>query len=127
MGKSLDLSCQVTGRSMICLISYIMGIFLKSMASRLIKKQREKNQINKIRLVSRWSSKCLSTFEHARSIIYRRRWRTEEELSWATSRYGRMGTSSRRVASMQPERKVSSCHISFLVTKLLDQKRFLCV
>ena len=26
-----------------------MGLFLKSMASRLIKKQREKNQINKIR------------------------------------------------------------------------------
>ena len=49
MGKSLDLSCQVTGRSMICLIPYIMGLFLKSMASRLIKKQREKNPINKIR------------------------------------------------------------------------------
>ena len=27
MGKSLDLSCWVTGRSMICLIAYITGLF----------------------------------------------------------------------------------------------------
>ena len=48
-------------------------------------------------------------------------------LAWATGRNGRTGTSPRQAASMQPERKVSSCHISFLITKPLDQKCFPCV
>ena len=39
MGKSLDLSCQVAGRSMICLIPSITGIFLKSMAGNSLEVQ----------------------------------------------------------------------------------------